>query len=199
MKIWSSEHTFSHPWETVVSAACRKYPNPLNPNVVGLDVIDRSVEQSPSGSLVLKSHRLMCTSWGVSSWIAKIFNSDGTCMVDEKSEVDATNRKMTLTSRNLSMQNFLAFEERLTYQTHPEDKSKTLLKQSAIITVSGVPLTNYFEGILASNISNNAGKGRQAIEWVIQKLKSEAQDLTRSAEILSENVDQIITMEKRSL
>jgi len=192
MKIWTSEHTFGHPWETVVSAACQKYPNPLNPNVIGLDVIDRSLERNTLGHHVLRSHRLMCTSWGAAKWMCRIFNSDGTCMVDEKSVVDPASKTMTLTSRNLSLKNFLSFEERITYEIHPEDSSKTLLKQSAIITVSGVPLTDYFEGVLANNISNNAGKGRQAIEWVIQKLKSEAHDLTRSAENLSKNVDKML-------
>ncbi|CAH1644913.1 unnamed protein product [Spodoptera littoralis] len=31
MKIWTSEHTFNHPWETVAQAAWRKYPNPITP------------------------------------------------------------------------------------------------------------------------------------------------------------------------
>ena len=58
---------FSHPWETVTTAVWQKYPNPLNPNVVGLDVVNRSIEQG-----VLKSHRLLSTEWGVPSWVTKV-------------------------------------------------------------------------------------------------------------------------------
>lgn len=51
----------SYPWETVIKAAMRKYPNPMNPNVVGVDVLDRSLD--PEGRL--HSHRLLSTEWGL--------------------------------------------------------------------------------------------------------------------------------------
>jgi len=59
---------FSHPWETVVLAAWRKYPNPMNPNVVGIDTVERTVDTQGT----LRSHRLMSTEWGLSSWITKV-------------------------------------------------------------------------------------------------------------------------------
>ncbi|KAG3282728.1 SLMO2-ATP5E-containing [Ictidomys tridecemlineatus] len=55
MKIWTSEHVFDHPWEIVPAAAMQKYPNPMNPSVVGVDVLDRHID--PSGKL--HSHRLL--------------------------------------------------------------------------------------------------------------------------------------------
>lgn len=58
----------SHPWETVVLAAWRKYPNPMNPNVVGIDTVERAVDTSGT----LRSHRLMKTEWGLSSWVTKV-------------------------------------------------------------------------------------------------------------------------------
>ena len=51
-----------------MTAAWRKYPNPLNPSVVGLDVLDRSIDAEGK----LKSHRLMSTSWGMPGWVAKV-------------------------------------------------------------------------------------------------------------------------------
>lgn len=57
----------SHPWETVVKAACRKYPNPLNPSVLGTDVIDRKVKDG-----VLYSHRLVTTQWRFPTWILPV-------------------------------------------------------------------------------------------------------------------------------
>lgn len=59
---------FSHPWETVTQAAWRKYPNPLNPNVLGMDVLDRKVDKKG----VLHSHRLMRTDWGLPNWVTNV-------------------------------------------------------------------------------------------------------------------------------
>lgn len=51
----------SHPWDTVIKAAMRKYPNPMNPCVTGVDVLERSVDCRGR----LHSHRLLCTEWGL--------------------------------------------------------------------------------------------------------------------------------------
>jgi ElaB/YqjD/DUF883 family membrane-anchored ribosome-binding protein len=57
--------------------------------------------------------------------------------------------------------------------------------------------------ILANRISNNAGKGRQAMEWVIKKLNDEVKDLTRSTdEILNQtkkSIDDIASSAKKSM
>merc|ERR1712228_334904 len=42
-----------------------KYPNPLNPHVVAVDVVDRRV--TPDGRLF--SERLMTTEWGLANWV----------------------------------------------------------------------------------------------------------------------------------
>lgn len=59
------------------------------------------------------------------------------------------------------------------------------------------------EDILTNTISNNAGKGRQAMEYVINKLNDEVKDLTRSTdEILNQtrrSIDDIALKAKRSL
>lgn len=176
MKFWTSEHTFSHPWETVTKAAWRKYPNPMNPNVVGLDVIDRQVEKG-----VLKSHRLMTTEWGLPDWVIKIVGFNKVCYVSEHSEVDPQKKTMTLNSRNLTLCNYITVDEKLQYRQHPSDKSSTLLKQECTINVKGIPLSDYLEGMVISSCSSNANKGRQAMEWVIEKIKTEAEDLGRAA------------------
>lgn len=54
---------FSHPWETVAQAAWRKYPNPMNPAVIGTDVVERKIEDG-----VLHTHRLVSSKWVVPSW-----------------------------------------------------------------------------------------------------------------------------------
>lgn len=177
MKIWTSEHTFPHPWKTVVQAAWRKYPNPLQSSVSGLDVVARRVE--PGG--VLTSRRLMQTEWGLPGWATALVGLDRPCYVAETSEVDAARQTFTLKSRNLTFANFVSIDEQLTYTPHPALPEQTLLTQEAVISVRGVPLTSYCEAIVESHMSSNAGKGRTAMEWVIAKIKAETEDLRRKA------------------
>nr|XP_027783055.1 PRELI domain containing protein 3B-like isoform X2 [Marmota flaviventris] len=150
MKIWTLEHVFDHLWENVTTAAMHKYPNPMNPSVVGVDVLDRHVD--PSGRL--HSHRLLSTEWGLPS---------------------------ILKSTNISFTNMVSGDERLIYKPHPQDPEKTILTQEAIISVQGVSLSSYLEGLMATMISSNASKGREAMEWVIHKLNAEIEELTASA------------------
>jgi len=187
MKIWTSEHTFNHPWETVATAAWRKYPNPHNPAVIGTDVVERRVVDG-----VLHSHRLVSSKWYFPRWAQALIGSAKICYASEQSEVNPTARQMILRTINLTFCRHIAVNETLKYTQHPTDPSKTLLTQEAVVTVKGVPLTNYMEDLLTNTISNNAGKGRQAMEWVINKLNSEVKDLQRST-------DEIITQTKKSL
>jgi len=184
MKIWSDSHTFQHPWETVVQATWRKYPNPMNPNVEGMDVIDRNVDKKG----VLHSHRLMITTWAMPGWVAKIVGMPENCYISEHSAVNAQQKTMTLKSRNLTLANFITVDEHLVYKQHPENPQETLLQQEAVVHIQGVPMTDYLEGVVFGNISSNAHKGRQAMEWVISKVKDEAKDLARSANEKMENV-----------
>ena len=59
------------------------------------------------------------------------------------------------------------------YTPDPLDKDKTVLHQEMIVTVQGVPLTSYMEGIIVNTVSNNSSKGKAAIEWVVEKLGQE--------------------------
>ncbi|CAG0883854.1 unnamed protein product [Darwinula stevensoni] len=181
MKIWTSEHVFNHPWETVAQAAWRKYPNPMNPAVIGIDVLDRKVDNG-----VLCSHRLLSSSWGFPFWAQNIVGAEDVCYASELSKVDPRKKIFCLKTHNvcsiLTFMKNLAVDESLVYCPHPEDSGKTLLKQEAVVTVKGVPLTSYLESILTGIISSNANKGRQAMEWVIGHINSEVQELTHCAD-----------------
>ncbi|XP_050502919.1 protein slowmo [Diabrotica virgifera virgifera] len=198
MKIWTSEHTFNHPWEKVATAAWRKYPNPHNTAVIGTDVVERKVVDG-----VLHTHRLVSSIWYFPRWAQALIGSAKICYASEQSEVNPSLRHMVLKTINLTFCRHIAVNETLKYTPHPSDSTKTLLKQEAVVTVKGVPLTNYMEDLLTTKISNNAGKGRQAMEWVINKLNDEVKDLTRSTdEIFSHtkrSLDDIATSAKKSM
>jgi len=181
MKFWTSEYTLPHPWETVVEAAQRKYPNPMNTSVVGVDVIDRQITSAGN----LRSHRLLSTDWPLPNWVTKLVGADR-CYVSEHSEINPKSRTMSLHSRNLCCNNFLNVEEHLVYSPHPEDSSKTVFKSDSTITVSSVPMTDYLENVVIGTMSGKVNQGKQAMEWVIGKLKEESQDLSRAMQAQEE-------------
>ncbi|GAB1301832.1 PRELI domain containing protein 3A [Apodemus speciosus] len=179
MKIWSSEHVFGHPWDTVIKAAMRKYPNPMNPCVVGVDVLERSVD----GCGRLHSLRLLSTEWGLPGLVRAILGANRTLTyIKERSVVDPAARKMELCSTNrieltmlglrskhlyllsylngsrITLTNLVSVNERLVYTPHPENPEKTVLTQEAIITVKGISLGSYLESLMATTISSNAKK-----------------------------------------
>ncbi|XP_004068743.1 PRELI domain containing protein 3B [Oryzias latipes] len=178
MKVWTSEHVFNHPWETVTKAAMQKYPNPMNPSVIGVDVLDRRVDHRGR----LHSKRLLSTEWGLPSIVKSLIGSSRTyTYIQENSVVDPKEKTFELQSANITFTNMVSVDERLTYKPHPEDPEKTILTQEAIISVKGVSLSSYLEGVMASTISNNAGKGREAMEWVIRQLNAEIEELAATA------------------
>uniref|UniRef100_T1J487 PRELI/MSF1 domain-containing protein n=1 Tax=Strigamia maritima TaxID=126957 RepID=T1J487_STRMM len=191
MKIWTSEHTFNHPWETVTQAAWRKYPNPMNPSVIGIDVVDRKVNDG-----VLSTHRLICTKWGLPNWVNNLTGGDKNCYVSEMSQVDPYNRIMTMESKNVSLSKYVSVDEKLTYSPHPTNNDCTLLRQEAVVTVKGVPLKSYLEERVTNSISTNANKGRLAMEWVISMLNTEVHELTSSA---VKSMDELTSSAKKSM
>lgn len=46
----------------------RKYPNPMNPNVIGVDVLERNLDDEGR----LHSHRLLSTEWGLPSIVRAV-------------------------------------------------------------------------------------------------------------------------------
>merc|ERR1712004_962195 len=59
-----------------------------------------------------------------------------------------------------------------------DPKNKTLMTSEMVVTVRNVPLTTYMECIILSTVSNNANKGRNAMEWVVNKFENETKSLT---------------------
>lgn len=156
-------------------AAWRKYPNPINPAVTGIDVLNRKVAENG----VLHSERIIQTQFSIPSWVTRLIGLTNPNYSHEFSEVDRNNRQMTLKTINLNCTNFVSVDEKLTYKPHPQDPaSKTILEQETVVTVRGVPLIDYCEKLFLSTYESNANKGRQGIEWVIANIKREYDELS---------------------
>lgn len=175
MKFWSSNHVFEHSWDTVVHAAWRKYPNALKPEVTALDVVDRKFGDDG----VLRSTRIMRTEWHIPGWVTRFIGLENPSYSYEYSEVRLDDCHMMLKSKNLNCTKFVDIDETLIYKPHPDDSSKTLMEQSAVITMKGIPLVDYCENLMASTINKNADKGRLAMEMVIDRIKQEYEDFAQ--------------------
>lgn len=193
MKFWNSEYVFDHPWEKVAQAAWRKYPNPMNPSVTAIDVLDRKVDQG-----VLHTHRIISSRWGqVPRWVATVTGSPNVMYANERSEVDVVNKRMVLRTRNITFCKFIAVDETLWYEPCPKNpETKTQLRQEATVLVEGIPLSNYMETVLTNTISHNASKGRQGLEWVLNLINEELNELSSHA---VKNTDEFINCTKKSI
>lgn len=178
MKIWTSEHVFNHNWETVTQGQWQKYPNPHNQAVVGTDVVERKVVGG-----VLHSQRIISSDWGLADWVQRLIGTNKVCYATEYSTVDPRNRLMEMHSKNLTFNNFVSMEEKMTYTPDTLNPEHTVLRQETVVTVQGVPLTSYMEGIIVNTVSNNSSKGRAAMEWVVDKLGQECRALSLSSSL----------------
>lgn len=171
MKIWTSEHIFEHPWESVVQSQFRKYPNPHNTAVLGTDVINRFVD---TGSGQLHSHRIITSDWALAPWVQRLIGANRECYAHEFSTVDPGNRRMDMRTTNLTFCSFVSMKEHMSYFPHPEEPdTKTVMRQETVVTVRDVPLTSYMESLIVNTVSANAAKGRRAIDWMVGKLDEE--------------------------
>ncbi|KAE9421758.1 hypothetical protein Angca_007255 [Angiostrongylus cantonensis] len=204
MKIWNSEHVFDHDWETVVTAAWRKYPNPMNQGVTGMDVMRQTLR---AGKIM--SERIIQSHFHIPSWVTKLTGFSGTQYSHEYTVIDPEARTMSLTTRNvrntyllsliyspivsasvssnfkLNCCHFLQVDEKLTYTPLPDDPTKTILRQEASVAITLPAFADYCEKTFIGVYSSNAAKGRKGVEWVIDQLKKEYADISTkvSAEV----------------
>ncbi|VDK65956.1 unnamed protein product [Onchocerca ochengi] len=69
----------SHPWDTVTRAAWRKYPNPMNNNISGIDILRQ--HSLIDGSL--RSERIIQSHFSIPTWATKM-NAGRFLRVDER-------------------------------------------------------------------------------------------------------------------
>uniref|UniRef100_A0A914M9V3 PRELI/MSF1 domain-containing protein n=1 Tax=Meloidogyne incognita TaxID=6306 RepID=A0A914M9V3_MELIC len=162
MKCWSIEHVFNHPWHIVVGAAFKKYPNPENEDILGIDVIKQRLRNG-----VLYSERIIQSNFHIPVWASKLGGFSGHQYSLESTQVDPKNRVMTLVTRNLNCYHLLRIDERLTY-TSAADSAQTRLKQETTISVNLPFLKDFCERSFLSIYTHYAQRGPEGLKWVIQ-------------------------------
>merc|ERR1711994_592342 len=86
---------------------------------------------------------------------------------------------------------FVNMKEQMSYFPHPEDPLKTMMRQETIVTIQGVPLTSYMESIIVNTVSSNAGKGRRAIDWVVDAIGKESKNISSVLDKITDHVQEL--------
>ena len=136
-----------------MNAAYRKYPNPMNGAVTGMDVVRQDFADG-----VLKSERLLQSHFYIPPWVTKLTGFSGTQYSQEVSEIDPSNKHMVLTTRNLNAASFLRVDEKLTYTPDPSNPEHTVLKQEAMVNVNLPAFADYCEKTFLNTYQTNAVK-----------------------------------------
>lgn len=171
------EHVFRHPWEQVVEAALRKYPNPETPNVSSTDILERQIAEDGR----MFSKRIISSYWrNMGTDIVRgLTGIDLTKTVHalELSIIDPKEKRYELISKNYNFLNYISVDERLTYTPKKDDPSATLLKQEWRITVQNLGFQSYLENLMGSTMKSNSMNGRAGIEYVINQIREEVERL----------------------
>ena len=79
--------------------------------------------------------------WKLATWVQRLIGANRECYAHEYSTVDPNKKVMEMKSINLTFCSFVNMKEQMSYFPHPEDSSKTMMRQETLVTVKGVPLT----------------------------------------------------------
>jgi hypothetical protein len=114
---------------------------------------------------------------------------------------------MEMLSVNLTFCSILSMRERMSYFPHPDQPDKTVMRQETEVAVRGVPLTDYIENSIVAMCSLNSGKGRAAMDWVVDKLGNETRNMSANLDKLKTEIvsltdsvaDNLISTAKKSI
>ena len=110
-----------------------------------MTISDREIFGSPYNVISYKidSTFLLLIDWALAPWVQRLIGANRECYAHEYSSVDPKLRLMEMKSINLTFCSFVNMKEQMSYFPHPEDSSKTMMRQETLVTVKGVPLTRY--------------------------------------------------------
>lgn len=168
VKLFTTEHTFQHPFERVTSAFWRKYPNDAAAHVKAIDITDRRIDEQ--GRLI--TNRIMSCESALPSW-CRAAGLPQSCFVAECSVVDPKSREMLVKSSNLSGASLMVIEETCRYSASPAAPTKaTLYKQEAKITAFLPFLAGKFESYSFASLQSKSKEGMAVVESLCQKIQA---------------------------
>jgi hypothetical protein len=174
MRLFTKEHVYDHPWDTVTLAHWNKFPNTKNNNVLDVNTLEQRVDTDGR----LHTVRLFqCL--GATPGFMKVFLGNGFnyAWMIEKAVCDANKKKLVFKSHNISFSKFLEVTETCTYESHPTDPSKTVFRQEAVFHARMPALLGgKAEGWGISNMDRNSPKGLEVIEELCRKIHNDGHE-----------------------
>jgi len=165
-KLFTTTHTFQHPFDRVTSAFWRKYPNDLATHVKAIDVTERTI--NADGQLV--TNRIMTCENAIPPWLTAV-GLPPVCHVAETSIVDPQAQEMVVKSRNLTGSSLIVIEETCTYTA--QNESATHYKQQAKITSFLPFISGKFEQFTVNNMNKKSAEGLKTIENLCERIQNE--------------------------
>ncbi|KAI0472776.1 MSF1-domain-containing protein [Xylariaceae sp. FL0804] len=173
MKVFSNTCTFDYSWEEVSTANWRKYGpwNNKSTHVIAVDTLARSVDPETG---ILRTERLITCKQSAPDWLKSIFGSMETSQVFETSYVNPASKTVTMVSQNLTWANLVSVQETVVYRpggTAASSAQQTQFVQDARITAmcgGWQRIRNSIEDSLVSRFRENAAKGREGFEGVLE-------------------------------
>ncbi|SCU96803.1 LAFA_0G08196g1_1 [Lachancea sp. 'fantastica'] len=187
MKLFQNAQEFNYPWDQVTIANWRKYPNEVSTHVVAVDVLRRELDVTGTR---LTSERLITCEQSIPKWLSMLIGCSNKSYVREVSVVDLNAKTLTLKSCNLTCAHLLKVYETVKYVPHRSDAGKTCFEQEAQITAYATinTLCNKIEDWSVKRFGENASKGRQGFDTVLQVLSENWEQSERLVDELSTKV-----------
>lgn len=179
MKIFSQNSEFNYSWDEVSTSNWRKYCpwNEKTPHVIAVDTLSRNIDPSTG---ILRTERLITCQQSAPKWLNAFLGGQDTSLVYEISYVNATSKKVTMCSTNLTWNDLLSVRETVTYTPDPSaPHDKTKFNQRAEITAlcgGWQNIKNKIEQFTVERFKQNAQKGKEGFEMVLERAREVFQE-----------------------
>ncbi|KAE9961759.1 hypothetical protein BLS_001407 [Venturia inaequalis] len=189
MKVFSSTSHFGYDWEHVSTANWQKYSpwNEKSTHVIAVDTLSRHVDASTG---ILRTERLITCQQSAPRWLTAILGSQEQSIVYEVSYVDPVSKKLTLCSQNMTWSDLLSVRETVTYTPSPHNTvSSTQFHQTAKITAlcgGWQNIKNKIEAFSIQRFGENAAKGREGFEMVLERAKEVFREEREKVQMMSQ-------------
>ncbi|XP_068643409.1 uncharacterized protein [Aristolochia californica] len=171
VKAYTQDHVYKHPWERVSSACWRKFTDPANTrtlsHILSVDTLNRRLDSETGRLYTTRS----ITIHAPGPWFIRKIVGQDICHCVESTVVDAQARTMELTTRNISLRNFLEVEEKSFYSPHPDNPQEwTAFRQRTSIRCKPLSalasMAEKVEQRCAEKFLQNSAKGRDVMERI---------------------------------
>lgn len=179
VKAVTQEYTYKHPWERVTSAFWRKFSDPENRRMLShiheVHTLNQKVD--PCSGKLYTTRAITVHAPG--PWFIRKIVGQDMCECVESTVVDSRSRSLQLTSRNVSLENFIQVEEKIQYDPHPDNPNGwTHCRQETSFQIKPLSalgsMAELVEQRCAEMCLQNSAKSREVMEGICRYLEAES-------------------------